>query len=265
MNRTDFMTQLERLLQNISPAEREEALQYYTDYFDDAGPENEQEVIEALGNPARVAENIKRELSENQGGNADRRAQASDRAVIEYGKTEKNDRQCEEQDCPQKSDFGNETALRQEASAASAEKGKASGQEEVSGRSGEPGKSGMPGWAIALVTIAAVFASPFILALALGLLGVAVGVLAVWFALVFSAGIVALSLLIVLVVLVAVGIECLFVDPLVGIALIGGGFICGGIGILFFMLTAALAGIVTPAFFRGVGKLFHRKKKEAAV
>ena len=39
MNRTDFMEQLERLLQSITPAEREEALQYYNDYFDDAGGE----------------------------------------------------------------------------------------------------------------------------------------------------------------------------------------------------------------------------------
>ena len=87
MNRTDFMEQLERLLQSITPAEREEALQYYNDYFDDAGAENEQEVIEALGNPARVAENIKRDLSENVGENVSRGAQPSDRAVIEYGKT----------------------------------------------------------------------------------------------------------------------------------------------------------------------------------
>ena len=62
MNRVDFMKQLESLLQNISPAEREEALQYYNEYFNDAGEENEQDVIEALGNPAKVAENIKRDL-----------------------------------------------------------------------------------------------------------------------------------------------------------------------------------------------------------
>ena len=31
MNRTDFMTQLEYLLQSISPSEREEALQYYNE------------------------------------------------------------------------------------------------------------------------------------------------------------------------------------------------------------------------------------------
>ena len=43
MNRTDFMNQLESLLQSISSTEREEAMQYYNDYFDDAGAENEQE------------------------------------------------------------------------------------------------------------------------------------------------------------------------------------------------------------------------------
>lgn len=38
MNRTEFMRQLESLLQNISATEREEALQYYNEYFNDAGP-----------------------------------------------------------------------------------------------------------------------------------------------------------------------------------------------------------------------------------
>ena len=54
MNKIEFMRQLESLLQNISEQERQEALHYYADYFDDAGPENEQAVLEALGNPARV-------------------------------------------------------------------------------------------------------------------------------------------------------------------------------------------------------------------
>ncbi|MDE6641982.1 MAG: DUF1700 domain-containing protein [Acetatifactor sp.] len=85
MNRTEFMNQLEILLQNISFAEKEEALQYYNDYFDDAGAENEQSVIEALGNPARVAENIRRELLENQGPKS---TTAADRAVVEYGKAD---------------------------------------------------------------------------------------------------------------------------------------------------------------------------------
>ena len=85
MNRTEYMRQLESLLQNISATEREEALQYYNEYFNDAGPENEQNVIEALGNPVKVAENIKKDIFGNgYGENNYQRAGADSRAVITY-------------------------------------------------------------------------------------------------------------------------------------------------------------------------------------
>lgn len=59
------MKQLESLLQDIPEQERVEAIQYYDDYFEDAGEENEQAVMESLGSPAKVAENIKNDLSRN--------------------------------------------------------------------------------------------------------------------------------------------------------------------------------------------------------
>jgi uncharacterized membrane protein len=34
-------------------------MDYYNEYFDDAGPENEQKVIEELGSPAQIAARIK--------------------------------------------------------------------------------------------------------------------------------------------------------------------------------------------------------------
>lgn len=58
MNRKQFMEELRKLLADISEEEREEALQYYEDYFDDAGEENEQQVIEELGNPKKLAATI---------------------------------------------------------------------------------------------------------------------------------------------------------------------------------------------------------------
>ena len=36
MSRWEFMRRLEELLSDISPSEREEALQYYNDYINDA-------------------------------------------------------------------------------------------------------------------------------------------------------------------------------------------------------------------------------------
>ena len=55
MNRVEFMAQLERLLIDLPENERQDALCYYNDYFDDAGEENEGKVIQELGSPGKVA------------------------------------------------------------------------------------------------------------------------------------------------------------------------------------------------------------------
>lgn len=65
MSRKAFMARLDELLADITEAEKEEALSYYEEYFEDAGPENEEEVIQSLGSPEKVAATIKAGLSEN--------------------------------------------------------------------------------------------------------------------------------------------------------------------------------------------------------
>ncbi len=62
MNRIEFMTELAALLQDVPVEERRDAMKYYNDYFDDAGEENEQQVVEELGSPAKVAATIKADL-----------------------------------------------------------------------------------------------------------------------------------------------------------------------------------------------------------
>ena len=59
MNRVEFLAELERLLSGMPEEERQAAVQYYADYFADAGEENEQEVIRELGSPEKVAGSIK--------------------------------------------------------------------------------------------------------------------------------------------------------------------------------------------------------------
>ena len=63
MTRAKFMSELERLLADIPESERTEALQYYNDYFDDAGVENELRVLVELGSPYEVAQSIKAGLN----------------------------------------------------------------------------------------------------------------------------------------------------------------------------------------------------------
>lgn len=58
-------------------------------------------------------------------------------------------------------------------------------------------------------------------------------------------------------VLVVTGIICCFASPWVGMAMVGGGLICGCIGLLFLMLTVAMAGIATPAICKGIAWAFR--------
>ena len=53
MNKKLFLDELHRLLSDLPPEERNQAIKYYEDYFDDAGAENEQQVIDELGTPQR--------------------------------------------------------------------------------------------------------------------------------------------------------------------------------------------------------------------
>ncbi len=58
MNRDEFLKRLEILLMQLPEYERLDALAYYEDYFNEAGEENEQQVIRELGSPQKVAESI---------------------------------------------------------------------------------------------------------------------------------------------------------------------------------------------------------------
>lgn len=59
MTKEQFLFQLEQRLLDIPEDERAEAMGYYRDYFDDAGEENEEQVIAELGSPDKVASSIK--------------------------------------------------------------------------------------------------------------------------------------------------------------------------------------------------------------
>ena len=210
MNRTEFMRQLESLLQNISATEREEALQYYNEYFNDAGPENEQNVIEALGNPAKVAENIKKDIFGNgYGENIYQKINVDNRAVITYPADSGAESGAGE------AGFGQEN----EAQAAGA----------VSSRKKEGMSTGM----IVLIVILCILASPVILGVASAGIGVAAGLIAAWLGLIVGFGATAAALILILIALVVAGIISLFTHPFVGMGLIGAGLICGGVGLLF--------------------------------
>ena len=65
MSREEFMRRLEYLLSDIPDEEKSDAIGYYRDYLEEAGWENEEQVIKDFGSPERIAAIIRTEISGN--------------------------------------------------------------------------------------------------------------------------------------------------------------------------------------------------------
>lgn len=292
MSRWEFMRQLEELLSDISPNEREEALQYYNDYFNDAGRENEQEVILALGSPGQVAQIVREGLGDSgsqgeftENGFSSRASTASKNGLIRRGTEGSADKSGgfkagsgisgaagpswsgAERGSAGTAQSGTDSAGRggfgtqQGAGSAWRE----SDSREGAGRSQPESGSGfswkkkeLPAWAVVLIVIGCIICSPVILGAAGSLLGILLGVFGTAFGLVFGIGLAAIILFVVAVSLLAAGFGCLFTHPFTGLGLMGGGLICGALGIFFLLFTVFLVGKGIPALCRGVSYLYHR-------
>ena len=251
MSRWEFMRQLEELLSDISPSEREEALQYYNDYFNDAGRENEQSVIEALGSPKQVAKIVKEGLdsSESQGefteyGFTSTSAEESKNEIIKSaGAKKENDHD--------KADEKKETSSERPPINSTVKE--------------ENKKEDMPAWAIVLIVIGCIFLSPAILGAAAGGAGVLLGIAMTFLCLIIGFGVTAAVLIIVAIGLVIAGIVTMAADPFSAVGLIGAAFICAAVGILFMLLTVLIIGKVIPWVCKGISYIYHKifpKKEE---
>ncbi len=79
MNKQEFLNELEALLQDLPPDERAAALEYYTEYLDEAGPDREVEVLRELGSPTKANAEI-RAAAESEGWVPPEASAASDAA-----------------------------------------------------------------------------------------------------------------------------------------------------------------------------------------
>lgn len=260
MSRWEFMRKLEELLSDISPSEREEALQYYNDYLNDAGKENEKEVIEALGSPEEVAEIVraglmddpdKGEFTEN--GFASQQRTVRQNEIIKSEKT--GDRGATEQSEEQ-------GTFREDQNRAAGNEGSAAEGKTADGKE----KDGLPTWAVVLIVVACVTLSPAILGVGGGAFGVLIGLIAGILGIVIGIAAAMVALYAVAIGLVAIGIGTLFETPLIGVGLIGAGLLCAGLGVLFMILTVLIFREGIPALVKGCKALWKKitgKKEES--
>ena len=62
MKKDEFMKELDHLLQDIPDEEKADAIAYYRDYLEEAGPEKEEETLRDFGSPERIAAIIRSDL-----------------------------------------------------------------------------------------------------------------------------------------------------------------------------------------------------------
>lgn len=65
MNRQEYMDQLKERLKRLPKADYERAVEYFEEYFADAGEENEARAVEDLGSPQEAADQIIRDMALN--------------------------------------------------------------------------------------------------------------------------------------------------------------------------------------------------------
>ncbi len=227
MSRVEFMNQLKNLLWDIPEWEREEALNYYEDYFDDAGAENEAQVIAALGSPEKVAEIIKEGLKED----AAQQGEFSETGYSGYGDVSKNE-------------VGHYERR---------------GKQKFSDRMKNLGTGG---WI--LILILAIFALPILGPVGIGIISAVFGILAAAAAVLFALCIVGIALLVGGASVFAAAIGCLFVTPAVGIMLFGLALLLIGIGILLTVLGIWVVTKVLPPVIRWIVQMVRKpfEKKE---
>ena len=227
MSRAEFMEKLKTLLADIPDGEREEALNYYEDYFEDAGTENEQQVINSLGSPEKVAKTIKDGLHDVHG----EQGEFSENGYSGYGEQEKDE----------VVQYGTE------------------GKKKISDRIKGLGNGGL-----ILLLILAIFALPILGPVVVGIGSALLGIIAAAAAVLFALVIAGISLLVAGASVFAAAIGCLFVTPAVGIMLMGVSLLILGIGILVTILGIWVVTKVVPPVIRwsvrSVQKIFEKKE-----
>lgn len=249
MNREQFIAQLARILQDLPPAERQEAIRYYQEYFDDAGEENEDAVIQELGSPGKVVASIKANL---QYGGSTFGANDTD---MENTGTES---QTKDADGWQNADTQGQSGQQQTWQNRST-------QSPYAMQARKP-KRGVGGWALLIIIL--VFASPMLLGVGGGALGIFIGILATVFALWISFFAVAIGMIGGGIAVLIKGILHAISSPAAGLVSMGGGLICIALGILcavfFLWFTFQLCPRVLRATLNFISRIVHKGKEARA-
>lgn len=243
MNKEEFMKELEYLLQDIPEEEKEDALEYYRDYLEEAGEEEEQ-VLREFGSPERIAAMIRADIA----GHLENGGEFTDHGYEDTRFRDPNYQVAKRYDLPE-SCQGNT-------------KKHGSGNDQNPGndpyhkRKTEEQKE-TPWLKIVLGGILLLIGAPVLLGIGGGLLGLITALLGTLLAAVVGVGLLTVVMFLGGVVCIGAGIAAAISGVGVGILSIGVGTVILGFSILGFVVCVLFYGKFLPWLFRTVIDIIH--------
>lgn len=235
------MRNLEALLTDIPIEERNEAMKYYSDYFDDAGEENVDQIISELGTPERIASIIKADLKA-EGSNNQERGIFTEKGYKDtvyedkkYEVVKPGEEKQQKSNGQQNRTYSNNTYA----------------NNNYTNNTNSTNTNGTNNNKIALIILICIFAIPVGIPVFFSIFGIAIAVIVTIFSLLFAFGIAGIVMIPSGVAMIFVGLVKLSI-PFVGVSLCGGGLVLIGLGILFILLSTVLCKRVLPAIVRGI-------------
>lgn len=243
MNRGEFIRELEYLLQDIPEEEKADAIAYYRDYLEDAGEEQEEDVIREFGSPERVAAIIRADLS----GSLDKGGE-----FTESGYQDERFRDPRYQVAERRGESEDSDGWQSEKKSRSRGKGgvgfSEDGREHEGRRDGFLAKGSPASQILKIILIAALVCvlSPVLLGVGGGIAGIASGLLALLAAVVLLAGVLTAAAWIGAAALLVLGIGMLFAYPWSGVLIIGCGVFVLGLACLGVAVSVLVYGKLIP-------------------
>lgn len=270
MTKLEFMKELESLLPDIPLEERNEALQYYNGYFEDAGEEHEDEVMKDLGSPSKVAAIIKADLNsnaaerENRGYFTERGYQDTIYNEVKYEVVDAAEMKKEQQEQTNNTNNNSSNAN----GTYNSKSGYQSNSNYTNGAAGQSAyynkNSNNKNQNTGLYLIIGIFTFPIWFPLLMSAFGIAIGIFATIFGLIFGFGAAGIAMIVAGIVCFIAGLVQISI-PFVGVLLIGGGLIILGLGMLFTLGSIMLCKTVLPALIKGIVNLCRLPFKNRGV
>lgn len=270
MNRREFIRELEYLLQDIPEEEKADAIAYYRDYLEDAGEEQEEDVIREFGSPERVAAIIRADLRGDldSGGEFTESGYQDERFRDPRFQVAERHRGLGDSDGQRnaKDRFWNSHSsdwIQREEGVYSGE-----GREQGRHRGGLLSKGSAGSQVLKIILILALICvlSPVLLGLGGGIVGIAAGFLTLLIAVVLLAGVLTAAAWIGAAALLVLGVGMLFAYPWSGVLIIGCGVFVLGLACLGVAVSVLVYGKLVPfclcSVVNWINRLLYRGRRD---